>query len=66
MVKRSKKEVNKWNYSIELGTKIIHESLINILKDENEIEINQLLHLLNKKCKKYNFKLYGKRKDIST
>ena len=65
MVRKSKKDIiNKWNYPIEKGTKIIHENMIQILKDK-ESEVHELIHLLNLRTKKYNFKLYGKRKSIS-
>ena len=65
MVRKSKKDIiNKWNYPIEKGTKIIHENMIQILKDK-ESEVHELIHLLNLRTKKDNFKLYGKRKSIS-
>lgn len=70
MVRKSKKDmINKWNYPIEKGAKIIHENMIQILKDKEStgIEVHELLHLLNlrTKTKRINFKLYGKRKSIS-
>ena len=64
MVRKKKDIINKWNYPIEKGTKIIHENMIQILKDK-ELEVHELIHLLNLRTKKDNFKLYGKRKDIS-
>lgn len=69
MVRKSKKDIiNKWNFPIEKGTKIIHENMIDILKDKEStgIEVQELIHLLNLRTKKYNFKLYGKRKTISS
>ncbi len=69
MVRKSKKDIiNKWNFPIEKGTKIIHENMIHILKDKEStgIEVQELIHLLNLRTKKYNFKLYGKRKTISS
>lgn len=69
MVRKSKKDIiNKWNFPIEKGTKIIHENMIHILKDKEStgIEVQELINLLNLRTKKYNFKLYGKRKTISS
>ena len=69
MVRKSKKDIiNKWNFPIEKGTKIIHENMIQILKDKEStgIEVHELIHLLNLRTKRINFKLYGKRKTISS
>lgn len=68
MVRKSKKDIiNKWNFPIEKGTKIIHENMIQILKDKEStgLEVHELIHLLNLRTKRINFKLYGKRKSIS-
>lgn len=69
MVRKLKKDIiNKWNFPIEKGTKIIHENMIQILKDKEStgIEVHELIHLLNSRTKRINFKLYGKRKTISS
>jgi len=69
MVRKSKKDIiNKWNFPIEKGTKIIHENMIQILKEKEStgIEVHELIHLLNLRTKRINFKLYGKRKTISS
>ncbi len=68
MVRKSNKDINyKWNYPIEKGTELIHKNMIQILKEkESDLEIHELIHLLNLRTKKHNFKLYGKRKAISS
>ncbi len=69
MVRKSKKDIvnYKWNFPIEKGTELIHKNMIQILKEkESDLEIHELIHLLNLRTKKYNFKLYGKRKAISS
>jgi len=65
MVRKSNKD--KWNYPIEKGTELVHKNMIQILKEkESDLEIHELIHLLNLRTKKHNFKLYGKRKAISS
>lgn len=67
MVRKSNKDINKWNYPIEKGTELIHKNMLQILKEkESDLEIHELIHLLNLRTKKCNFKLYGKRKAISS
>tara|TARA_B100000035_G_C20800799_1_gene465399 strand:- start:81 stop:488 length:408 start_codon:yes stop_codon:yes gene_type:complete len=56
---------DKWNYPLEKAIEIIHENLINILREnESMMEVPQIIHLLNRRGKKDNFKKYGKRKDV--
>jgi len=66
MVRKSNKD--KWNYPIEKGTELVHKNMIQILKEKEStgIEVQALVHLLNLRTKKCNFKLYGKRKAISS
>ena len=54
----------KWNFPPEKAIEIIHENLINILRENELMEIPNIINLLNIKTKKLNFKRYGKRKDV--
>ena len=68
MVRKKKDIINyKWNYPIEKGKELIHQNMIFLLKEkESDLEIHELIHLMNLRTKKCNFKLYGKKKDISS
>ena len=59
------RKFNKWNYPLEKAIEIIHENLRYLLREnQSMMEVPQIIHLLNIKTKKLNFKRYGKRKDV--